>query len=152
MKSYKEFIQEAYVVGFVNLPKEEKADPNDISKTDLDKLEKNLDSLFDSIGIDIGKFGKHFQERVNDPRNEKEGGRITLNELKDIFTKLFVQHKSSLLKLKEGDQKIINDIFSKLNIPFVVEYNSKEKELSIVSKTVMRKKQFMSSNPKITVK
>jgi hypothetical protein len=151
MKSYKEFIQEAYVVGFVKLP-QDKTNSDDISASDLSKLEKELDVLFASLNIDIGSFGKHFQERVNDPRNEREGGHIKIDELRDIFKKLFVQKKDILSNLKRGDEKVINDIFSKLNVPVVVEWNSKEKELSIVPKTVMRKKEFKTPNQKIQVK
>ncbi len=146
MISYKEFnLLEARIIGKISLPQ----DDTGISSFDLKKLEKELDKLFSVVNIDIGSFGKHFQDRINDSRNKKQ---ITIPELKAVFIKLFKQHKDKLAHLKANDQKVLNDILTNLNIPFIIKYNTKEKELSIISKTIMRKKFFKTSNEKIKVK
>jgi len=143
--TYKQLLEKARIIGKVNLPA-----PNDsITRADLNRLEKELDALFSSVNIDIGTFGKHFIDRVNDPRNKKD---ITIPELKSVFVKLFRQHKKKLSVLKINDQKVLNDIFSELNIPFLVKFNKKEQELSIISKTVMRKTNFKTPDEKIKVK
>ena len=43
----------------------------EITKTDLDQLEKYADRLFGAVGIDV-EFTRHFLDRVNDERNKKQ--------------------------------------------------------------------------------
>jgi len=48
-----------------------------VSKSDLDGVEKFADRLFAKVGIDV-EFTRHFLDRVNDERNKKQ---ITTAEL-----------------------------------------------------------------------
>ena len=52
MKTFKDFILE------------------EITKNDLNQIEKYADKLFAAVGIDI-EFTRHFLDRVNDDRNKK---------------------------------------------------------------------------------
>lgn len=144
---------EARIVGFVkNMPSSDKKDEEGITQKDLNTLENELDKLFQPLEIDISPFGKHFRERINDERNKKEGGMISIEELKLAFEKLFQQRKNDLKNLRIDDQKVLVDAFSKLNIPLMIKFDDKEKEISLVPKTIMRKKNFQTPNPKIIVK
>ena len=42
----------------------------DVSRSDLDQIERYADKLFDIVGIDV-EFTRHFLDRVNDERNKK---------------------------------------------------------------------------------
>lgn len=153
MKSYIQFITEAAkVVGHMRVWTPPAPPEGAVSSSDLVKLERELDALFEKINIDIGKFGQHFKERVNDDRNDKAGGPITIPELKAIFVKIFNQKKDQVSRIKEGDEKVMNDILSNLNIPFVMKFDTREGEMSIVSKTIMKKKDFKSPDEKIVVR
>ncbi len=52
-----------------------------VSKSDLDAVEKFADRLFAKVGIDV-EFTRHFLDRVNDERNKKQ---ITTAELTRLF-------------------------------------------------------------------
>ncbi len=150
MITYKQLLEKARIIGHVSLPNQnDNMANNSITRSDLNKLEKELDNLFAAVNLDIGSFGKHFIDRVNDPRNKKD---ISIPELKNVFVKLLRQHKAKLSILKSGDEKVLNDLFSELNIPFMVRFDKKEQELSIVSKTIMRKANFKTPDEKIKVK
>ena len=53
----------------------------EITKSDLDQLERYADKLFAAVGIDV-EFTRHFLDRVNDERNKKQ---ITTAELTRLF-------------------------------------------------------------------
>ena len=42
----------------------------DVSRSDLDQIERYADKLFAAVGIDV-EFTRHFLDRVNDERNKK---------------------------------------------------------------------------------
>ena len=67
MKKFKEYISE------------------DISKNDLNQIEKYADKLFAAVGIDV-EFTRHFLDRVNDERNKKP---INTAELIRLFRLTF---------------------------------------------------------------
>lgn len=144
MLSFKQYIEEAKVVGFINLPKE---DEKAISRSDLKTLEVTLDKLFAKVNIDIDILGKHFIDRINDKRNKKP---ITIPELKALFIKTFNKH-SKELATKEGLEAVLNDIQSDINVPFVIKWDAKNQELDLIGKTVMRKSNFKTSNKKYKV-
>lgn len=119
-----------------------------ISKVQLGVLEKYLDKIWKAAGIDI-EFTKHFFDRVNDPRNQKQ---ITVRELQDIFVKTYRKYADKLKKMRFSDvDAVLTDLANDINIPFTLRYNKSAGELELVSKTVMRKKGFMSSDPKYVV-
>jgi hypothetical protein len=135
----KQYLTDARIVRFIDMPKDER-----VTSKDLKQLEIILDRLFSSLNIDI-EFTKHFLDRVNDKRNGKH---ITIEELQDIFNKTYQKCASGLSKMKDMEA-VLHDIQSDINIPFVLKHNNGEIEL--VSKTIMRKKNFKTSNRKCNV-
>ncbi len=146
MRTYSEFT-EAKIVGHVKLSKSKSLPPDALSRQDIRSLEAVLDSLFSKVDLDINIHGKHFIDRVNDWRNKNQ---ITVKELNDIFRGTFKKYGKQL-STKKQLQAVLVDIQSKINVPFLIKYDKKEGELSIVAKTVMRKADFKTSNKKYRV-
>ena len=146
MLKIQKLITEAKIVGKIDLPHDNTPE-GQISKSDLKSLEKVLDALFKHAGIDI-EFSKHMFDRVNDPRNKDQ---ITIQELRSLFQKTYQKYKDKLNALGPDTQAVLNDLQTDVNVPFILKWDSKNNELDLVSKTVMRKKNFMTSNPKLKV-
>ena len=117
-----------------------------LTKSDLDAVEKYADRLFAKIGLDV-EFTRHFLDRVNDARNGKQ---ITQAELTRLFKQSFNKHKKTFEKLPKDVEAVLNDIRTDINMPFVIKLD-KNRELDMVAKTIMRKKNFSTSNKKYTV-
>ena len=118
-----------------------------ISQSELDSIESYLDKLFAAIGIDV-EFTRHFLDRVNDARNRKQ---IEPEELEDLFAKTYEDYGQEITKLGSNAEAVIVDMESNINVPFVLKYNPSTKKLELISKTVMRKQNFQTSNKKLTV-
>lgn len=118
-----------------------------VTDEQLQKLEKYLDYLYDAIGIDV-EFTRHFIERVNDARNGKQ---ITVAELVDIFRKSYEKHGDVMKNAKEGWEAVLFDRSSDINMPFVLKYDSRKKEMDLVVKTTMRKHSFLTRSKKLVV-
>jgi hypothetical protein len=116
----------------------------EIKKSDLDQVEKYADRIFASLGIDV-EFTRHFLDRVNDKRNIKQ---ITPAELTRLFKQSFKKYGKKIAKLGPDAEAVINDMKTDINMPFVL--NLKGGELELVAKTVMRKKNFQTSGPKMS--
>jgi hypothetical protein len=119
----------------------------EVSSSQLKDLETYLDKLFDALGIDIS-FTRHFLDRVNDPRNGKP---ITTDELQLLFRKAIQKYGKKIPALGPDAEAVLNDMKSQINLPFVLKWDSQNQELDLVAKTVMRKKNFMTTNQKLTV-
>lgn len=120
---------------------------NLITKEDLDEIERFADKLFGKINIDV-VLKNHFVDRINDVRNKKQ---ISKPEMIRLFRQTFRQHKKYLKDLDSNTQEVINDIQTDINLPFVMKWDDKNKEMDLIAKTIMRKKNFMTSNDKIIV-
>ena len=118
-----------------------------VSKQELSALEKYLDAVFKPMKIDI-EWSKHFGDRVNDPRNGKE---ITIEELKKMFQAIFKQHSKVIAMQGPDFQGLLKDVATQINVPFVLKWDAENEELDLISKTVMRKKNFKSSNKQFPV-
>ena len=118
-----------------------------ITKEELKEVEEFADQLFEELGIDIA-FTNHFYERLNDPRNGKQ---ITEEELKEMFQDTFLKIGDNLLDMKINTEAVINDVSSRLNIPFVLVYDKKNHEVDLVSKTIMRKSDFKTYTKKYLI-
>jgi hypothetical protein len=116
----------------------------EITKKDLDQVEKFADKLFAKVGIDV-EFTRHFMDRVNDARNKKP---ITTSELTRLFKQSFKKYGKKIAQLGPDAEAVINDMKTDVNMPFVL--NLKGQELELVAKTVMRKKDFKTSGPKLS--
>jgi hypothetical protein len=118
-----------------------------ITQSDLKKIEDYADKLFKALDIDV-EFTRHFLDRVNDARNVKQ---ITPEELTALFRKTYHTHGKKISKLGPDAEAVIADMASNVNMPFVLQWDRDKEELDLVAKTVMRKKNFMTSNPKLKV-
>jgi hypothetical protein len=116
-----------------------------VTQGQLDKLENVLDNVFSKVGIDV-EFTRHFIDRVNDERNITP---ISIKELAMLFKKEFIKYGKPIAQLGPDAQAVMKDLETDINIPFVLNWNGEELEL--VAKTVMRKKDFKSSNKEFAV-
>lgn len=105
-------------------------------------LEKFADRILEKFDIDV-EFSKHFGERLSDPRNNPS---IQISELQKLFRKI---ERDEGKKVKQADHEaVLKDLQSDLNLPFVLN-RKKNGEYEIVLKTIMRKKNFMSTNKEV---
>lgn len=116
----------------------------EITVAQMKEFEKFVDRMFEKYKIDF-EFTKHFGERMNDDRNTPK---IKLKELADLIKKIYNKHGNPL-KGQAGAELVVKDLQSDLNMPIVVKYDSKNDEIDIVAKTIMRKKNFSTPNPVI---
>lgn len=121
---------------------------NTITKTQLQRIEQYADRLFQEYGIDINfqdlTKGTHFWQRLNDPRNVTQ---ITTDELRQLFKKASTKFGNKLSQSPIGFEAILKDIETDINMPFMLKYDSQNKELDLVPKTIMRKQNFKSTSP-----
>jgi len=118
----------------------------DVSKNDLDQVEKYADKLFAAVGIDV-EFTRHFLDRVNDERNKKP---INTAELIRLFRLTYKKYGKKIPKMGPDAQAVIHDMETDINMPFVLNVD-RSGMLDLVAKTVMRKKDFKTPNPKLNV-
>jgi hypothetical protein len=112
----------------------------EVTAKQLADLEKFGDRLLNKFDIDI-EFTKHFADRMNDKRNKPA---ITVQELQKLFKKI-ARNKGKNIK-KHGDtEAVLKDIQSDLNLPVVIDF--KNGEFEVTNKTIMRKKDFKTSDP-----
>lgn len=138
-------------VSYSNNPNEE--DTSDIEEdakqkvtpNQLKDLEKYLDKLWAKVGIDV-EFTRHFLDRVNDPRNREQ---ISAAEIIKIFRDTFKRHGKKIAQLGPEAQAVMSDLRTDINVPFALELDGSGLEL--ISKTVMRKKNFTTPNQKFKV-
>lgn len=98
-------------------------------------IERYADDELSPIDVE---FGKHFFERLADPRNEKE---ITTSELLDFFARLISRKEQFVNFLKKYHEFVVKDRRTDINIPFLSQVNQ------AIAKTIMRKPNFVTSNP-----
>jgi hypothetical protein len=106
---------------------------------DMRSVEKYADDELDPIDIE---FGKHFFDRLVDPRNGKE---ITTSELLDFFARLIGKKDQFIRFIQKYHEFVVKDRRTGINIPFVSQINQ------AIAKTIMRKPSFMTSNPVIAL-
>jgi hypothetical protein len=118
-----------------------------VTQSELDDVEKIADEWFEDYGIDV-QFTKHFIERVNDERNGKP---ISAEELEDLFTQTAEKYGEKLANLPDDYQAVLLKLRNDINLPFALNYDDRNDEMDLVAKTVMRKKNFQTSNPKLAL-
>lgn len=112
-----------------------------ITRSQLNDIEKYADNLFNKLGIDI-EFTRHFLERANDMRNRKP---ISTAELIGLFKRLYKKHGKPLSKTDTDWEAVVKDFNSNLNIPFAIKVT--DDDIEMYAKTVMRKKDFKTYEP-----
>ena len=120
---------------FRTTPKQNIFNTDEMSQSQLKTVEKYADSQLNPIDIE---FTHHFFDRVNDPRNGKE---ISEPELIGFFKRLSKNKKQFIDFLQKYSQIVVKDRSSDINIPFINMANK------AIAKTVMRKGNFMTSDP-----
>ena len=117
----------------------------DISMSQLDVVEKHLDKIWAKVGIDV-EFTRHFHDRVNDARNGKP---INTAELLRIYKQIYKRYGKPISKLSKGTEILLKDMSTDINVPVVLRWNGRE--LEMIAKTVMRKKNFKSRTRKYSI-
>jgi 5'(3')-deoxyribonucleotidase len=118
-----------------------------VTQGDLNKLEDYADKLFSKVGVDV-EFTRHFLDRVNDTRNQKQ---INVAELIRIFKQEYKYYGKKIAQLGPDAEAVMKDMRTDVNIPFALRWDSANNELDLIAKTVMRKKDFKTSNPEFAV-
>lgn len=117
----------------------------DISMSQLNQVEKHLDKIWAKVGIDV-EFTRHFHDRVNDVRNKKP---ISTAELIRIYREIYKKYGKPISNLSSGVEILLKDMSTDINVPVVLRWDGKE--LDMIAKTVMRKKNFKSRTKKYSV-
>ena len=124
---------------------------NEVDKTvtqaDIDQLEIFADRLFAKVGIDV-EFTRHFLDRVNDERNVRQ---ITISELTRLFKQEFKKWGKKIAQLGPDAEAVMKDLQTDINMPFALRWDSKNNELDLIAKTVMRKQNFRTPNQEFAV-
>jgi len=120
---------------------------NQLSKNDLDSLEVFADKVFGKVGIDVN-FTRHFLDRVNDERNVKQ---ISMGELTRLFKQEAKRWAKPIAQLGPDSEAVMKDLQTDLNLPFVLVWDDRNEELDLIAKTVMRKKNFKTSDKEFTI-
>ena len=116
------------------------------SQRDVDDIEKFADRILKKYGIDI-EFTRHFVDRLNDPRNNPE---IKVAELQRFFKKIQrvkgtkIKNPQNFMNKGSEIQAVLKDMDSNLNLPVVIKYDNEK--FTVTNKTIMRKKDFRTSN------
>lgn len=118
-----------------------------VSSEQMVLIEDYADKLFGELGLDV-EFSRHFKERLNDPRNDKP---ITAAELIGIFKRAYQKSGKKIAGMPPNAEAVLQDMRTDLNTPFVIEYDRRNGELDLVLKTIMRKKNFMTTNEIIPI-
>jgi len=113
---------------------------NEIPMGDLKVIDTFADKQLNPI--DVVLTGKHFFDRLNDPRNGKE---ISNAELIGFFKRLSKKKKVFVDFLNTYNSVVATDNRTNLNIPFMKQSNK------AIAKTVMRKKDFKSSDKSLDI-
>ena len=96
-----------------------------VTQGDLQKLEDYADRLFSRVGIDVA-FTRHFLDRVNDERNQKQ---ITVGELIRIFKQEYKYYGKKIAQLGPDAEAVMKDMKTDVNIPFALQWDDKNNEL-----------------------
>ena len=110
--------------------------PDFITKGDVKFVDDMADKKLAPIEIDLS--GNHFFDRLNDPRNYPD---ISVEELEDFFDKLSDEKEEFIEFLQKYREIVVKDTETNINIPFMKLANK------AIAKTIMRKKNFLSSTP-----
>ena len=113
---------------------------NEIPMGDLQKIDQFADKKLNPV--DVVLTDKHFFDRLNDPRNGKE---ISQAELIGFFKRLGKKKKEFVEFLNQYNSLVAVDDRTNINIPFMKQANK------AIAKTVMRKKDFKSTDKKLDI-
>lgn len=111
-----------------------------VPEPEIDDIDDYADNALSPLDL---KIPPHFIDRVNDKHNRPE---IETDELYDFFDKLS-DEKDELEDMLDNDEEIVAvDSDTDINIPLTKDRYTPN---TVVAKTIMRKKNFATSNPKL---
>lgn len=118
-----------------------------ITRAQLKIIEQYADALFAEHGIDV-EFqnlykGTHFLDRLNDPRNESP---VTVEDLKGLFRKVSKRYGDKLGMESPGAQGVLKDMATNVNVPFLLKWDDRDRELDLIPKTIMKKRGFVAKD------
>jgi len=118
-----------------------------LTVANLNAFEKFVDKMFEKYNIDF-EFTKHFRERMSDKRNDPC---ISMKELAQMIQKIYKKYQNGEKSLSKfvNAEAVIKDMQTDLNMPIAVEYDRKNDDLVVITKTIMRKKNFRTPSPEI---
>ena len=120
-----------------------------ITKAHMDAFEQFVDRLFAKFKIDFD-FTRHFRDRMADGRNTPC---IDIKELAGMIQKIYKQKAagSNVFRQHPDTEVVIKDIQTDLNMPIAIEYDRKADQIRVITKTIMRKKNFRTPNKEIKI-
>ena len=110
-----------------------------IEKVDMKRVEDYADDKLDPVDVE---FTNHFFDRLARVEHDKE---ISDAELIGFFKRLSKKKKQFDKFMKQYDEFVVKDERTDINIPF------KAKVDQIIAKTIMRKKDFKTSDPEYDI-
>jgi uncharacterized membrane protein (UPF0127 family) len=113
---------------------------NELDKEDIKSIDNFADKQLDPVDVDL--TSKHFFDRLNDPRNDKK---ISNAELIGFFKRLAKKKKELFDFLSKYKEVVASDNRTDINIPFLKQVDK------IIAKTIMRKKDFQTTNPQLSL-
>lgn len=146
MKSFRSYITETWTFTPADRSTPMTQQQHMVTWNDLKRLETVLDQMFKAANLDIA-FTKHFWERINGSRGY--GGTVSIPEIQDAFRKTYAKYSKEISSNKADWKAIINDVSKDLNMPFTLDWDGRMKKMVMV--TAMKKKNFMSPDPKLKV-
>lgn len=111
-----------------------------VPEPEIDDIDDYADNALSPLDL---KIPPHFVDRVNDKRNRPE---IEADELYDFFDKLSDEKDELEDMLDAGEEVVAVDSDTDINIPLAKDRRDPK---AVVAKTIMRKKNFATSNPKL---
>jgi hypothetical protein len=111
-----------------------------MAKSDVQAVDQFADKILNPVDVDL--TSKHFFDRLNDPRNEKD---INQAELIGFFKRLSRSKKKFIEFLDTYKQVVATDDRTNINIPFMKRANR------AIAKTIMRKKDFKTPDKKLDI-
>jgi|TARA_B100000073_G_scaffold5517_1_gene4716 hypothetical protein len=130
-----------------NMKSGKKKKNEDVTQSQLNSLEAQIDKAFGNLGIDVN-FTRHFIDRVNDARNKTP---ISIEELARLFAKEYKRWGKPIAQMGPDKEAVLKDLESDINIPFVMKWDRENNELDMIAKTVMRKKNFQTRDQEFPV-
>lgn len=141
MKSFKQFLLESNI----------KCEPQKVPVKweSLQRIEEWINALWKKIGVDVflGNKSAHFYQRLNDARN---GQQISLCEIQKIFLQVYSKYGKLIASKTKDFEGVLSDFETDVNIPFFLEV-FKDGRIQLRPKTILRKPNYQTSDPKFSV-
>ncbi len=113
-----------------------------VTPVDIKQLETFADRMFGKVGIDV-EFTRHFLDRANDERNDRE---IMPAELTRLFKQEYKRWAKPIAQLGPDSEAVMRDTATNINVPFALVWDNENQELDLIAKTVMRKDDFKTAD------